>query len=85
MTVMENMLLGANSQPGENMAVALIRPLWKAREQEITAKAEELLQRFKLYEKREDLAGSLSGGQKKLLEMARALMSDPKMIMLDEP
>ncbi|MGL1213448.1 hypothetical protein ACSTK5_00250, partial [Vibrio parahaemolyticus] len=47
MTVMENMLLGANSQPGENMAVALIRPLWKAREQEITAKAEELLQRFK--------------------------------------
>ena len=85
MTVMENMLLGANQQPGENMAVALIRPLWKAREQEITAKAEELLERFKLYEKRDDLAGSLSGGQKKLLEMARALMSDPKMIMLDEP
>ncbi len=85
MTVMENMLLGANRQPGENMAVALIRPLWKAREQEITAKAEELLERFKLYEKRDDLAGSLSGGQKKLLEMARALMSDPKMIMLDEP
>lgn len=85
MTVMENMLLGADRQSGENMAIALIRPLWKAREREITAKAEELLERFKLYEKRDDLAGSLSGGQKKLLEMARALMSDPKMIMLDEP
>lgn len=85
MTVLDNMLLGASEQPGENMAAALIKPLWAKREAEIKAKAEELLQRFKLYEKRDDMAGSLSGGQKKLLEMARALMSDPKMIMLDEP
>lgn len=85
MTVLDNMLLGANNQPGENMAVALIPWLWSRREKEITGKALELLDRFKLYEKREDMAGSLSGGQKKLLEMARALMSDPKMIMLDEP
>lgn len=85
MTVLDNMLLGARDQPGENMAVALIPALWRKRENEITEKAMDLLQRFKLYEKREDLAGSLSGGQKKLLEMARALMSDPKMIMLDEP
>ena len=54
-------------------------------EKEIEAKAEELLDRFKLLEKKDDYAGSLSGGQRKLLEMARALMSDPKMIMLDEP
>ncbi|MEB0303613.1 ATP-binding cassette domain-containing protein, partial [Mucilaginibacter sp. 5C4] len=47
--------------------------------------AEDLLQRFKLLEKKNDMAGSLSGGQKKLLEMARALMSEPTMIMLDEP
>jgi neutral amino acid transport system ATP-binding protein len=85
MTVMDNMLLGARDQLGENMAAALIRPLWRGREKAITAKAEELLDRFKLGEKKDDLAGSLSGGQKKLLEMARALMSDPKMIMLDEP
>ncbi|MDY0830215.1 ABC transporter ATP-binding protein [Microbacterium sp. BG28] len=85
MTVLDNMLLGARDQPGENMAVALIPALWRKREKEITEKAMDLLQRFKLYEKREDLAGSLSGGQKKLLEMARALMSDPTMIMLDEP
>ena len=58
---------------------------WGAQEKEIEAKAKELLDRFKLYEKKDDYAGSLSGGQRKLLEMARALMSDPKMIMLDEP
>lgn len=85
MTVLENMLLGAARQPGENMAVALIPWLWTGREKQITEQALELLQRFKLYDKREDMAGSLSGGQKKLLEMARALMSEPKMIMLDEP
>ncbi|HYQ74880.1 ABC transporter ATP-binding protein, partial [Cellulomonas sp.] len=59
--------------------------LWKAREKEITEQAEELLVRFKLDAKRDDYAGSLSGGQRKLLEMARALMSKPTMVMLDEP
>ncbi|WP_062078692.1 ABC transporter ATP-binding protein [Demequina globuliformis] len=85
MTVMENMRLGATAQNGENFFVALIPGLWKQREKEITAKAEALLKRFKLYEKKDDYAGELSGGQRKLLEMARALMSDPEMIMLDEP
>lgn len=85
MTVMDNMLLGARDQSGENILVALVPPLWAAREKEVKVKAEDLLDRFKLLDKKDDLAGSLSGGQKKLLEMARALMSDPKMIMLDEP
>lgn len=85
LTVMQNMLLGARDQPGENFFAALVKPLWSKREQEITAKAEDLLARFKLLEKKDDYAGSLSGGQRKLLEMARALMSDPTMIMLDEP
>ncbi|WP_423924330.1 ABC transporter ATP-binding protein [Frigoribacterium sp. 2-23] len=85
LTVMQNMLLGAKDQPGENFFVAIVKPLWKKREEEIEAKAEDLLKRFKLYEKKDDYAGSLSGGQRKLLEMARALMSDPAMIMLDEP
>jgi len=85
LTVMENMMLGARDQPGENMLIGLIKPLWIARERAIVAQAEELLQRFKLDDKRDDFAGSLSGGQKKLLEMARALMSKPAMIMLDEP
>jgi branched-chain amino acid transport system ATP-binding protein len=85
MTVMDNMLLGAQDQPGERMLAALVRPVWKKREQEIRDKAVELLARFKLDGKADDYAGSLSGGQRKLLEMARALMSDPAMIMLDEP
>jgi len=85
MTVIENMRLGAQEQGGENFARALIAPLWKSREREITEQAEELLTRFKLIEKRDEYAGSLSGGQRKLLEMARALMSKPSMLMLDEP
>jgi neutral amino acid transport system ATP-binding protein len=85
MTVIENMMLGAQNQAGENLFKSMVRPLWSAQEQEIEAKADELLDRFKLLEKKYDYAGSLSGGQRKLLEMARALMSDPKMIMLDEP
>ena len=85
MTVMENMMLGAQGQAGESLSKALFKPFWSSEEKKIEQKALELLERFKLHEKRTDFAGSLSGGQRKLLEMARALMSDPKMIMLDEP
>jgi branched-chain amino acid transport system ATP-binding protein len=85
MTVMDNMMLGAQQQAGENLAKSMFRPLWVRQERDIRTKALELLERFKLLEKKDDFAGSLSGGQRKLLEMARALMSDPTMIMLDEP
>jgi len=85
MSVIENMRLGATKQSGENLFVALVPPLWRSREREITAQAEDLLERFKLIDKRDEFAGSLSGGQRKLLEMARALMSKPTMVMLDEP
>jgi neutral amino acid transport system ATP-binding protein len=85
MTVIENMMLGAQGQVGENLLKSVFRPSWRQQESEIEDKADELLERFTLLEKKHDYAGSLSGGQRKLLEMARALMSDPKMIMLDEP
>ncbi|MFJ9552698.1 ABC transporter ATP-binding protein [Nocardiopsis sp. NPDC101807] len=85
MTVLDNMLLGAPGQFGERMAGAFLRPVWQRQERENTARALVLLERFKLIDKRDDMAGSLSGGQRKLLEMARSLMTDPSMIMLDEP
>ena len=85
LTVIENMRLGATGQKGENVFTALFQGMWRSQEDEITARADELLARFKLDAKREDFAGSLSGGQRKLLEMARALMVGPEMVMLDEP
>ncbi|HTW15184.1 MAG TPA: ABC transporter ATP-binding protein [Nocardioides sp.] len=85
LTVIENMRLGATGQKGESFWLAPFKWLWSGQEREITARADELLARFKLDAKREDFAGSLSGGQRKLLEMARALMVDPELIMLDEP
>lgn len=85
LTVIENMRLGATSQRGENFFRALVPASWRSQEDEITERAEELLRRFKLDAKRDDFAGSLSGGQRKLLEMARALMVNPEMVMLDEP
>ena len=85
LTVIENMRLGATGQKGENFLMAMFKPLWSNQEAEITERADQLLARFKLDAKREDFAGGLSGGQRKLLEMARALMADPELIMLDEP
>jgi branched-chain amino acid transport system ATP-binding protein len=85
LTVIENMRLGAKGQTGERMAMAMFAWLWRQQEKDNTGRADDLLSRFKLDAKREDFAGSLSGGQRKLLEMARALMVDPELIMLDEP
>jgi neutral amino acid transport system ATP-binding protein len=85
MTVLENMLLGAPSQKGERLLAGLFRPLWRAQEADITARADDLLGRFKLDRMRDEFAGNLSGGQRKLLEMARALMAEPRLVMLDEP
>jgi neutral amino acid transport system ATP-binding protein len=85
LTVMENMRLGAQKQRGENFWRALVPATWRDQEDSITERAEELLARFKLDAKRDDFAGSLSGGQRKLLEMARALMVQPELVMLDEP
>jgi branched-chain amino acid transport system ATP-binding protein len=85
MSVLENMKLGATDQKGEGMFTALFTPIWSGQDKEIEARADELLARFSLDHMRDEFAGTLSGGQRKLLEMARALMVRPSLVMLDEP
>ncbi|HYI60297.1 MAG TPA: ABC transporter ATP-binding protein [Acidimicrobiales bacterium] len=85
LTVLDNVRLAAPAQPGERLWSAVLPFTWSGREVEVTAKAESLLERFKLAALRDEYAGNLSGGQRKLLDMARALMVDPRLVMLDEP
>jgi ABC-type branched-subunit amino acid transport system ATPase component len=85
LTVIENMRVGATEQRGETLLSAMFKPIWRGEEAANTERAEALLERFLLIAKRDDFAGELSGGQRKLLEMARALMADPELVMLDEP
>ena len=85
LTVLENMRLGATGQRGERFWAGPFAFLWRDQEKSNTERARELLARFKLDAKETDFAGSLSGGQRKLLEMARALMVRPELVMLDEP
>jgi branched-chain amino acid transport system ATP-binding protein len=85
LTVIENMALGARGQKGESVLRSVFPWIWRAQEAEIRTRATAILTNFKLIEKQDDFAAALSGGQRKLLEMARALMVEPEMIMLDEP
>jgi branched-chain amino acid transport system ATP-binding protein len=85
MSVLDNMKLAAPHQLGERFWPALVPPVWRPQDAEVAARARALLARFGLERMSDHYAGTLSGGQRKLLEMARALMVDPKLVMLDEP
>ena len=85
MTVMENLLVAASPVRRDALWTALIGPRrWAAAQDQDVARARALMDRFELHNENE-YAGNLSGGQKRLLELMRALMAQPKALLLDEP
>jgi neutral amino acid transport system ATP-binding protein len=86
MPVLDNMTLAAPDQPGERIRNLFLHPAAaRRREREVRERAAELLEVFGLERVADDYAGTLSGGQRKLLELARALMAEPRLLLLDEP
>ncbi len=84
MTVIDNMMLAAQAQTGESMWRALLNG-WRGQERGVEERALQVLDEFNMTHMKDEFAGALSGGQRKLLEMARAMMAQPRLIMLDEP
>ena len=86
LTVLENLMVVPPGQPGEILARNWLTPgAVAAREHAVRARAEEALEFLTLAALRDELAGTLSGGQKKLLELGRTLMTDARLVLLDEP
>ena len=86
LTVLENLMAVPSGQPGERLWPVWLSPGAVARrEREVRESAEATLEFLTLWELRDELAMNLSGGQKKLLELGRAMMAEPRLVLLDEP
>jgi len=85
LTVLENLMMVPGNQSGENIVNALLKPgLVKKEEEQVRRKAYEVIDFLNLKHLANELAGNLSGGQKKLLELGRTMMVDAKVVLLDE-
>jgi ABC-type branched-subunit amino acid transport system ATPase component len=86
LTVMENLLVAAPGQRGSTFAGSLRgKRYWRGQQREFVQRARKLLEEFGIAAKSDEFAGTLSGGQKRLVEIARALMAQPTVLLLDEP
>ena len=86
LTVLENLLVAAPHHRGESLHGALLgKRYWREDEDRLVAEARGLLSRFGMTAKESDYAGDMSGGQKRLIEIMRALMLHPRLLLLDEP
>jgi branched-chain amino acid transport system ATP-binding protein len=86
MTVLENLMLVPPAQDGEDVRNVLLRPgRVRKRERDVRERAQDVLEFLQLTKLRDELAGNLSGGQKKLLELGRTMMTEARMVLLDEP
>ena len=85
LTTMENFLISSSGNSGESFLMAPLKSKWKNDEKRIADKAMEIMEMVSLVEKKDTISRNLSGGQQKLLELGRAMMSDASMILMDEP
>jgi branched-chain amino acid transport system ATP-binding protein len=85
LTTMENFMISSGKNSGESFLIAPLKSKWKKDEEKISEDALKIMEMVNLIEQKDTQSKNLSGGQQKLLELGRAMMSDAKMILMDEP
>ena len=85
LTTLENFVISSGNNSGESFLLAPLKSKWRDDEKKITDEALEIMEMVNLIKQKDTASQNLSGGQQKLLELGRAMMSNAKMILMDEP